>query len=1359
MSSIEEQVSDLPMKEKRALLSALLSEEADTGVTFPLSFAQQRLWFLAQLEPDNPSYNLPHTLRLQGELDVSALKQTINHIIARHESLRTRFKTVDGQPVQIVSDLHEVNLIFANLEDLPEAEREAEALRLANAEAWYPFDLSCDYPLRAKLVRLDHDHHWLLLTLHHIAGDGWSMGILSRELSRIYESITTDQPVELPELPIQYLDFAEWQREWLQGDVFEEQLNYWMSNLAGAPPELRLPTDRPRLAQQSFRGASVSSKLSSELSKSIRDFSQREGVTVFMTMLAAFQTLLFRYTGQSDIVVGTPIAGRNRVEIENLIGFFVNTLALRTNFSGNPTFRELLGRVKEVALGAYAHQDMPFEELVRELNPEREGKHSPVFQVMFGMQNEPPPPLTLRGLTISRVSAPARTAKFDLTLYATQTDSGLVCWFEYSADLFDEATIKRTLGHLETLLEEIVARPDERISALQFLTQTEREQLREWNQTATDYPRNECVHQLFESQVARTPNTTAVVFEGERLTYEELNARANQLAHYLRRRGVGSGSLVGICVERSAAMVVAMLGILKAGGAYVPLDLTYPKERLAFMLQDSQARVLLTQSSLIERVPQQNVEVICLDTDREKINRESDDNPVSGASAENLAYVIYTSGSTGKPKGVAVPHRAINRLILNTNYINLSVADNVAQASTASFDAATFEIWGALLNGARLVGFTRDVILSPRDFVAKLREHEISTIFVTTALFNQLASEVPEGFSSLRNVLFGGEAVDPKWVKEVLRNGPPERLLHVYGPTENTTFSTWYLVRNVSEGATTVPIGRAISNTQTYVLDRNLQLAPIGVPGELYISGDGLALGYLNRPAFTAERFVPNIFSNKPGARLYKTGDLVRYLPDGNIEFLSRIDHQIKLRGYRIELGEIETAIREHPAVQDTVVMLRDSPQGDKQLVGYVVADSAHRESRNNSLTSELKGFLRRTLPDYMVPAYFVFLEKLPITPGGKIDRHMLPSDGIRTELEAAHIAPRDELEQRLAHIWEKLLGVQTVGIRDNFFDLGGHSLLAVRLVSEIEKEVGQRLPLVSFFQNTNIECLASLLRQDVRSLSWPTLVEIQTGSSNVPPLFCVSMPNINALGYRSLARYLGPNQPVFGLQAQYPGDLVGGVVGEEEYSYAAIDDIAAEYFEALRAVQPTGPYQFVGLCRGAHIAYEIARRLEQEGEKVALLGILDTWVMENSYDYYRWHLEQYAHRLRSLMRLDLKSQLGFIKKKAKSALRIIRYRISPFDGAVSVRRKRNPILDIYFPGRDFVPKTYEGRIEVFRVRRQPLSRIRDPYLGWGKLARGGVGLHFIPGVHTNVLKEPHVQSLAEELKKCLLDQSGNSSR
>ncbi|HZE68262.1 MAG TPA: amino acid adenylation domain-containing protein [Pyrinomonadaceae bacterium] len=1339
-------VSDLSLKERRALLSRLFREERDSAETFPVSFAQQRLWFLAQLEPNNHSYNVPQTLRLKGVLNFNALEQTINAIIARHESLRTTFKAIDGQPVQIVSGAHEIKLLFADLKGLPEAEREGEARQLAIAEARRPFDLSRDHPLRAVLVRIEDDDHWLLLTMHHIVSDGWSMGILRRELSSIYEAIATNQRIDLSELPVQYADFAEWQREWLQGKVLEEQLGYWLKSLAGAPSVLKLPTDHPRPARQSFQGASLSLKLSQKLSRALGEFSQREGVTLFMTTLAAFQTLLFRYTGQEDIVVGTPIAGRNRVEIESLIGFFVNTLALRTNVSGNPTFRQLLGRVREVALGAYAHQDLPFEKLVEELNPERDVSHSPVFQVIFGMQNAPREMPTLSGLTITRVALASRTAKFDLTLFLSETASGLNCWLEYNTDLFEETTISRMLGHFERLLEGIVADPERPILQLPLLTNAERTQLlTERNGTHADFPR-EPIHKVFERQVELTPNSIAVVSETGQLSYVELDRRANQLAHYLRKLGVGPDDIVGLCVERSPEMLVGLLGILKAGGAYLPLDPAYPEDRLSFMLEDGGAKVLLTQEHLQERLPAHHAETIFIDRDWAAIAGEREDSPDSIGTAENLAYVMYTSGSTGKPKAVGITHPSVVRLVKNTNYIQFGPHEVFLQFAPLSFDASTFEIWGSLLNGGRLVVMPPGLV-SLANLGEAVRQHGVTTLWLTSGLFQQMIETELESLRGVRQLLAGGDALSVPHVEQVARELKGCQLINGYGPTENTTFTCCYRVKPGERFAGSIPIGFPISNTQVYILDAQLEPVPIGVVGELYAGGAGLALGYLNDSALTAERFVPDPLSQHLGARLYRTGDLARYRADGSIEFLGRIDHQVKLRGHRIELGEIETALRQYPAVQDAVVTLHHAANGNKHLVGYVVADSNDSEFH---MASELKGLLKKTLPDYMVPAYFVFLEKLPLTPSGKIDRRALPApSGARPELEKAHIAPRDDLERRLAHIWERILGVQSVGIRDNFFDLGGHSLLAVRLVAEIEKELGQRLPLVSFFQDPSIEYLASLLRQDVSSLSWPTLVEIQAGGPNVPPLFCVSMPNVNALGYRSLARYLGANQPVFGLQAQYPEDLEG------EHSQAAVNRIATEYLEALRAVRPMGPYQFIGLCRGAHIAYEMARSLEREGQEIALLGVIDTWVMENTYNYF-YILSYYARRLVWLTLLGLRKQFSFIKKKAKGKPNISD-KTSTSVPEYSEERKEKPI-EVYFPGPDFVPTTYEGRIAVFRARRQPRNRVRDPHLGWGKLAKGGVDIHFIPGDHDDVLKEPHVQGLAAELKKYLRQKSEQAS-
>ncbi|WP_193200009.1 non-ribosomal peptide synthetase [Nostoc sp. MG11] len=1035
----------------------------------PLSHAQQRLWFLDQLEPNSATYNIPGALRFQGQLNVAALEKSLSEIIRRHEVLRTNFIIQDGEAVQIIRPVASWAMTVINLPDLPVDERELEIQQLAIAEAQQPFDLVNDSLIRVTLLVISQTEHILLFCMHHIVSDGWSMGVFVQEIAELYTAFSQGRLSSLSELAIQYADFAVWQRQWLQGDVKESQLAYWRQQLAEIPALLELPTDRPRPAVQTFQGTNQDFSLSVELTQALELLSRREGVTLFMTLLAAYNTLLYRYTGQADILVGSPIANRNYSEIESLIGFFVNTLVFRTDISGNPTFRELLERVREVSLEAYAHQDLPFELLVEALQPERDLSHTPLFQVMFVFQNAPASDMELPGLTLSSLTADSLTAKFDLTLSFENTNQGLVGAWEYNTDLFDAATITRLAAHFQVLLESIVANPEQRVYQLPLLTANEQHQLlTEWNDTQTKYPQNQCIHELFTAQAERTPDVVAAVFDDQQITYHELNSRANQLAHYLRTLGVNSEMLVGIFVERSVEMVVGLLGILKAGGAYLPLDSDYPQERLSLMLSDSQISVLLTQQQLVERLPEHQAKVVCLDTDWDTIKQENTENLPSEVTANSLAYVIYTSGSTGKPKGVAVPHLAVNRLVFDTNYIQLDASDNIAQAANASFDAATFEIWGAFLHGARLVGVTQKIALSPPEFAAYLREQEISVLFLTTALFNQLASFVPQAFNTLRYLLFGGEAVDPRWVKEVLQNGRPQQLLHVYGPTESTTFSSWFLIEDVSDIATTIPIGQPISNTQIYLLDQNLQLVPVGVSGELHIGGDGLAQGYLNRPELTQEKFIPNPFNN---SKLYKTGDLGRYLPDGNIEYLARIDNQVKIRGFRIELGEIELALLQHPDIREVVVLAREDVVNERRLVAYLIF-----EPNQTSSIGELRTFLQGRLPNYMVPAAFVFLEQFPLTPNGKIDRYALPIFDLSAQFAASYVAPNGKIEEAIADIWQEVLQLEKVGVDDNFFDLGGHSLLMVKLSQKLQEHFHRNISLLEIFKYPTISTLAKHL-------------------------------------------------------------------------------------------------------------------------------------------------------------------------------------------------------------------------------------------------------------------------------------------
>ncbi|MGF2038868.1 MAG: non-ribosomal peptide synthetase [Nostoc sp. CmiVER01] len=941
----------------------------------PLSYGQQRLWFLDQFEPNSAIYNIPTALHLQGTLKVAALEQSLREIIHRHEALRTNFITVDGKPSQIIQTQTNWTFSVVDYQHLSTTEQKIATQQLAQKQLIQPFDLATEALIRATLVVLNKTEHVLLVYMHHVVSDGWSMGVFVQELAALYNAYSIDQPSSLAPLPIQYADFAIWQRQWLQGDVLQKQLIYWQQQLADAPGLLSLPTDRPRPAVQSFAGAYQQFALSKQLTSGLIQLSQEQGVTLFMTLLAAYDTLFYRYTGVADILVGSPIANRDRSEIEGLIGFFVNTLVMRTDLSGNPSFCELLDRVREMAMDAYSHQDLPFEMLVEALQPERDLSHTPLFQVAFVLQNAPMSQLELTGLTVSPLVVEGTTSRFDLTLLMENTATGLVGLWEYNTDLFDGSTIERMTGHFVTLLEGIIANPEERISQLPLLTQIEQHQLLvEWNDTQVDYPQDKCIHQLFEEQVERTPDAIAVVFENQQLTYHQLNAKANQLARYLRSLGVQADVLVGIYVERSLEMIVGLLGILKAGGAYVPLDPDYPQERLSFMLEDAQVPVLLTQQQLIERLPEHQAQIVCLDTDWQSISVSSQDNPITGVQDSNLAYVIYTSGSTGKPKGAMNTHLGIyNRLLWMQQAYQLTPVDCILQKTPFSFDVSVWEFFWPLITGARLVlakpGGHKDSA-----YLANLiQQQQVTTLhFVPSMLRAFVEEESVKNCSSLKRVICSGEAL-PKELQEHFFARLDCELHNLYGPTEAAIDVTYW--QCFPDGnLRTVPIGRAITNTQIYILDSHLQPVPIGIPGELHIGGVGLARGYLNRPDLTNEKFIHNPFSDELHSRLYKTGDLARYLSDGNIEYLGRIDNQVKLRGFRIELGEIEAALTQHQAVGETVVIAREDDPDNKRLVAYIVPDQEYAFPVLQLLRFKNKGLLNEELlyelPNGMVIAH-----------------------------------------------------------------------------------------------------------------------------------------------------------------------------------------------------------------------------------------------------------------------------------------------------------------------------------------------------------------------------------------------------
>lgn len=1042
----------------------------------PLSFAQQRLWFLHQLLPASPAYNMLTALHLKGSLNIAAFEQSINEIVCRHEALRTTFTMENGQPVQCIAAPTPFKLSLVNWEHLSPTEQLAQTQQFAIIEAQKPFDLA-QFPLfKIILIRFNNEEQVLLLKMHHIIYDGWSLSLFIRELSTLYAAFSTGVQHQLPKLPIQYADFAVWQRQWLTGKVLERQLNYWKQHLADAPISLELPTDKTRPPIPTFRGSSVPFRVDSNLIQRLKDLSQKSEGTLFMTLLAVFTILLSRYTDQSDIVIGSAIANRNRQEIEPLIGFFVNTLALRINLSSHPTFEELLAQVRQVTLNAYAHQDLPFEMLVEKLQPERNLGINPLVQVGFTLQNAPIEAWNLAGLSVNQINLPLNNVRFDLEVHCWEKSLGIEGTFVYSSDLFTRDTITRMVGHYQTLLSAIVAAPQQQVFNLPMLTQRERQQLLfEWNNTLRDDSNSQCIHQLFEAQVEQTPDAVAVVFADEQLTYHELNKKANKIAHHLLSLGVEPEVLIGLCVERSSEMLVGLLGILKAGGAYVPLDPAYPSERLAFMLEDAQIPVLLTQERLVDRLPKHHAKVVCLDTHSLAIAHESEQNPDSTVTTENLAYVIYTSGSTGLPKGVLVTHSGLCNLALaQIQLFDVGCSRRILQFASVSFDASIWEVVMAIGSGATLYLGTPSALLPGKPLIGLLQQYEITHITLPPSVLAVLPTE---GLPALQTTILAGEACSAELVAKRAKTC---RLFNAYGPTEATVCAT---VSACTENSRKPPIGRPITNTQVYILDRHLEPVPIGVPGELYIGNVGLARGYLNRPELTAAKFIPNPFENSKFKRLYKTGDLVRHLPDGNIEFIGRIDHQVKVRGFRIELGEIEAVLVTHPEVRLAVVIAKDDIRSDKRLVAYLVPQMQPPSA------SELRSFLKLKLPDYMVPATFVMLENLPLTPNGKVDHRALPEPDATLPNTENYVMPNTEAEKIIADVWQKVMQVKKVGIHDNFFDLGGHSLLLLQINQQFQEFFGSSLSIIDMFKYPTIHSLTKYLSSSLgnKTTSEPT--------------------------------------------------------------------------------------------------------------------------------------------------------------------------------------------------------------------------------------------------------------------------------
>lgn len=1332
-----------------------------------LSFAQERLWFLDQLEPGSSAYNVPVLLRVNCALDVLSLIRSLEEIVRRHESLRTVFLVENGQPVQRILPPFSIVPGGEDLRHLPQDERDRQGLARAAEETRKTFDLARGPLFRVHLWRLQEDEYFLLLTIHHIVCDGWSVGILLRELAVLYDAFAQGLPSPLPEPALRFADVALRQRELLRGETLQRLLDYWKEQLSSVPALLDLPLDHPRPAVQSMHGGWHDVAIPPDLADELKKFSRRENITVFMTLLAAFQTLLYRYTGQPDFLVGVPIAGRARVDIEGIVGFFVNTLPLRADFSDDPPFSGLLKRVRASSLGSFDHQDLPYERLVEELRPERSLRYNPLIQAMFAFENVPMPPMGKSGLKLTPLRIESETAKFDLSLTLYE-ENGFSGYLEYASDLFDKETIARMEGHFLTLLRGILDNPQERVSRLPLLTQAERAKVSAAPSTIPTPVGDFCVHRLIEQQVIARPDAIAVESRNVRMSYQELNRRSNLLARRLKVDGVGRDVMVGVCMDRSPEVVIALLAILKSGGAYLPLDPEFPSERIGFILRETRPPVLLTVASLRDRLPAAGIPVIAVDAEAGVLAAEPPDNLLGTPNAGDLAYVIYTSGSTGTPKGVEIAHGAIGSHCIDCRQLYaLSPVDRVLQFSSLTADVSLEQILSALISGSTLV--LRDTeIWSPEEFIGKLSDLGLTVVNLPTAYWHHLVrewAEIPGVCTphSLRLMIVGGEAMLPEglasWQKTPMN---AVRLLNAYGPTEVTITATTYEVPARNRDAALrprIPIGAPIGNRTAYILDDNLHPVPAGVVGELVFGGEKVARGYLARPELTAVAFIPDPF--RPGSRMYRTGDLARTLPDGTIEFLGRKDHQVKIRGFRVELGEIETALARHPLVREGFVIARREPGGvEQQLIAYVVWNKGAPGD-----TFALRTFLTDSLPGYMVPGIIVPLEEFPLTPTGKVDRRALPQP------ESAHaqrefVAPRDSLEKQLANLWERIFNVRPIGIWENFFELGGHSLLAVRLFSQIEKLTGRNLPLVTLFQAPTIERLAGILRQQGWEAPWSSLVPIKGGGSKAP-FYCVHGVGGNILEFEHFSRYFDPDRPLYGIQAQ-------GLDGKRP-RHKSVEEMAAHYIEEIREFQPEGPYYLGGCSFGGLVAFEMAQRLVDAGQHVGLLAMFDTnapgyprylpttTAFRRRLNHFRFRVELHWDNIRVA---DPAIRWEYVRTKAErfvrqyraKTVRMIRRGTKWTQTLLLPRAIRHVSRGGHTANSRYEPKTYPGTVTLFRATEQPYGIYPDTTNGWSKFAGGGVEIHNIPGHHGAIVREPRARVLVQVLTACL-DSAESASR
>jgi amino acid adenylation domain-containing protein len=1303
-----------------------------------LSFTQQRMWFLSQFEEEGAAYVIPVAYRLKGPLRVDVLQASLDAVVERHEILRTTYLSVEGVPVQAIGSPEPIPLAVVELEQFDSAEREIKIQELVREQVRQPFDLSRDRPLRVALMKCEPDEHVLLVMFHHIASDGWSKSIFFRALTSAYEAIAKGEPPVFPASGIQFADYAAWQSRLLDGKRMEGLVEYWKRQLADAPPLLGLPTDRPRPGRQTYQGSIERSALPKDLSEKLRELAKQENASLFMLLLAAFQALLHRYSGQTDICVGSPIAHRTSEQTEGLIGFFVNVLVLRTDVSGSPTFRELLGRVRSTALGAYEHQDLPFERLIDVVSAKRSMSYSPLFQVMFQLRNFPEIVTTIRGLQISALDLDPGTAQFDLSLDVTETDQGFDCALNFNTDLFDASTARRMLGHYRTLLEAAAQDPGIEVAKLPILTDPERRQLLlDWNNTARDYPQV-CAHQWFEEQARRTPNAVAAVFEKHSWTYADLNRHADGIALCLRGLGASPGATVAICVGRSLEMLASLLGIWKSGAAYVPLDPNFPKERLQFILDDSGAVALITEKKLQGTLKSQ-VPVLLVDD----LHRRADNGPAVVQAAvhiDNLAYLLYTSGSTGKPKGVAIRHRSLSNLLESMRReIEPAPGDVLLALTTISFDISILELFLPLVTGGCVHIAHRETAADGRELGKAISKSRASIVQATPATWLLLTES---GWTTNANLklICGGEAFPARLTRPLSRFGT---VWNGYGPTETTIYST---IARLDSSQSTTPIGKPIGNTRVYVLDGAQQPVPIGVPGELYIGGDGVASGYWRQSELTSAKFIRDPFSKNPDAILYRTGDLVRYLEDGNLEFLQRVDNQVKVRGFRIELGEIESILCGHPGIRTAAVVVVGEELDDKRLVAFVVGPDQRRVSEQR-----LRVFLQNKLPEYMVPSAIVALDELPLTPNGKVDRKALVQSAPIAKTVPA-LPSVDIIDTTLAQIWEDVLKRRPIGPHDDFFEMGGHSLLSARLIARVEKAFGEKLGLVDFLGAPTIAQMAGLLRGRRARFAPAQVVPIRSSGSRPPLLFLGLYPLLRPLILR-----MSDDQPIYGILAADPSMMTMPF---------RLQDIAESQIKILRDLAPSGPYLLAGWCNDGVLALEIARQLSAQGESVPFVVLFDSFN-----PVWRKHRNALARRMDrmhfhfvNLARMGVREWPVYCRVRMQTlavAVRRLAWRAA-YKLRLRTERRRNhhlrdagEILNVAVS--EYEPQPYAGPVALIRPKLRPAGKRSDSAYSWTGLIPH-LQIIDVPGDHVDMFQEPNVEHMASSLNAALSALNPSSS-